>query len=742
MIISNQIVTTFLARGGQAIAQHGQIAGSFLNIGRAARTSSSDVSLLEKQTRAFGTTIRYAFAGSVLFGMTSMIGKLNELQQQMGLLAAIAGPSGAVGMNRNWLAEMQDEIATKASDARTNVTDLNNAAINFLSTVQGADVGDIPEIVARIGQAARLSQTPTEDLTKAVTTLNIAAGRTNNIENINALLREWFQLISQAPGGVAAAPQIAQQLGPLASVAQLGRLKPEQLFGFSLGALRFGATPSVALRGTQYFLQSLFHPPSKEAQEAMQGAGFTPDLLEQVGGTEFARRYLNYVSGLGGRPTRGAVKRFGALADVMQNPDAAVGDEFAPNLNIPGLSPQAIAFLSTTLGRIHGIRTALVLLQQLNARPDLASLDQLFKSFDDLRNNVGKDADSLDKAIRDYQAATPLQGAAIALDSLRATVARDLQFALNPASRALSRVSGGLTEHTGLRHGLEIGAIAFMSAMGLRSILRSRGGGFSLPGAGLVSRLLGRGGAGIVGGMAARDIATGNMQLGATPLHPLYVTVVGQIFGGGGGAGGGPTPIPTPGPKGIPRTPFMFGVGATGMAAAFALTAVLASAGDTRAPDRTGADFFRYPEARRMWPTLFKNFAHPDSQVRKNFPGLFNKVLAADTPEELNKLELVLRRALKVEKDREGKMPADLLKAINFPTNFLQATGWSLSAGELVINLRITQPDGKVKEQRKPIPIQIAPYRRGKAPHVRGRHGAIKADFPVEVPPRTEGRPR
>jgi hypothetical protein len=724
----------------------GQVAGGFMNIGRQARGMSRDVSLAEKQMRAFGTTVRYAFAGSVIFGMTSMVGKLNEIQQQMGLIAAIAGPSG-VNLTGGGLARLQDELAAKSVDARTNITDLNNSVINYLSTVQGADPKQLPEIVSAIGIAARLSQTPTEDLTKAVTTLNIAAGRNNNIKTINALLREWFSLISQAPGGIAAAPQIAQQLGPLASVAQMGRLTPEQLFGFSLGALRFGATPSVALRGTQYFLQSLFHPPSKQAREAMKGAGFTPELLHEVGGTEFARRYLKYVASLGARPTRAGVKRFGALADVMPNTEAVAGDEFAPNLNIKGLPPDAIAFLSTTLGRIHGIRTALVLLQQLEKKGDVKSLDQLFKDFDKLKLGIGPDARLLQKAADDYRRETPLQAAAIALDSLRLTLARDMDFAINPISRGISGAAQKLTTDAGLRHKVLIGGVIAGGLLATRSLL----------GKGLLGR-------GFAGAAVAESLASDTINPPAgTAADPLFVVVLGQLFGGGGGGGGITDKIPpiiTGGGKfarargflgrhagkvglamtaawlasdevgtwfGLPRKQLDFGAGKGRISNMLGLDNEVDPATAARrmhffSTTAPTIPFTNKTKAAHMFPLLTWLMRLPDDHPFKDrFRGIAKSAL---TGGNLGQLEHQLGRQLRDKHPFDTPAIKDAMSKMNLPGTGITST--MNDQGEIQLHITITDPKGKTTKLRpRKVPVQ---FRNGRMPHSRGRRKSMRME--------------
>jgi hypothetical protein len=744
LIINHQLVMTYLARAGNAIAVQGQIAAGYMNMGRQARGMGREVSLAERQMRAFGTTIRYAFAGSVIFGVTSMVGKLNELQQQMGLIAAIAGPAG-VNFGTSGLARLQDELAVKSVDARTNITDLNNSVINYLSTVQGADPKQLPEIVSQIGIAARLSQTPTEDLTKAVSTLNISAGRNNNLVTINALLREWFSLISRAPGGIAAAPQIAQQLGPLASVAQLGRMQPEQLFGVSLGALRFGATPSVALRGTQYFLQSLFRPPSIQARDAMKKVGLTPEHLQQVGGTQFMREYLALVAGMGAKPTEKGVRRFGALADVMPSTEVGVGEEFAPRMDIPGLSPQAIEFLSTTLGRIHGIRTALVLLQ------DPRKIDAYIKSFSDLQQGIGKDANQLQRAADDYRRATPLQEAAIALDSLRSNVARDLSGILGFVAGGVSAAAQALTGDSDLRKQLLIGGAAGGGAWLLfRRLLRGKG----LPGIG------GLFGKTFAGAAIASSVAGGDVGPTGSATNPFYVIVLWQVGGGGGFPGGWPGrrgPGRAPWPKGpnVPRAPdptdtvfrralpsvLMRTLGPAAVAAA-----VLSLGGDTPQRPRSKAlmDFWRVNiENQRAGSDVFApNLTRflslgVNDPIRKRHQDIFERAFDPDT--NFRKLDREVARIMK-NPAMASPVVREALRNMQQPGGMFAQT--VTPGGEIILNIKITDPKGKTTKLK---PVKVPPeFRNGRLPSSRGRRKTIRMEdvFPSWMLPENRGSGR
>ena len=685
--------------------------------------------MAERQMRAFGTTMRYAFAGSVIFGMTSMVGQLNQLQQQMGLIAALAAPSGLQGTSSGWLGRMQDEIAEKSVDARIGVTEFNDATVNFLSTVQNAKVSDVPDIIAQIGISARLSQTPTEELTKTLTTMNLAAGRQNNLKTLTNMTEEWFHLISTAPGAITAAPQIAQQLGPLSAVLMgLGPSTPEQIMGLTLGSLKFGATPSVALRGLQYFTQSLMQPPSKEGAEAQKKAGFTPERLAKEGPAKFFLAFLDYVRKLGGNPTDKGIARLTTLAAAGD----VSGEEYLnPNAKIPGLSPAALKFLKTSIGRIHGIRTAAVLLRQMDPNGPMPTINELIKEFDDINKGVGEHADDLKESADKYRAETPLQGAALALEAVRSAISRDLAPGLNVLAQGISEAAEMLTGNPNLRKGVLGGAAAAGGGFLLWRMLRSK----KLPGMGGLGGLLGKG---FAGAQIAQSLASpgGQAPMG-TASDPLFVIVLYQLGGGmpgipgmrrGPGGTGGmsrrsnwPSPTSTTGRgAGFARAaPWLAFSGPLAVAAA-----VLATGGDTRQQPRITADWWRKTGV-KQFPALGElMMSKPGSAMREQFKGIFEKGLNPET--NLPRLERDFKRILKDPSGMGLSSPVfkDTMAAMQ--NSWLGGGRAGGDKSEVQVEIRIKNPAGKTK-RIKPVKVPTQ-FANGRMPSTRGRRKTIRTE--------------
>src|SRR4051794_24832551 len=222
--IQNVITTTFRAQGSQAIAQMGSVAQGFGNVGRAIYGNTQMSERLNSQWRAMGTTNRYSISGSGLFGLTRMVGQLRDVQQQLGLIQAIGSkPGGGIfgqSLSTKDVDAMGNALRQAAVNSLTPVNELNDATVNLLSTVQNVRPSEVPGIIQNIAEAAKIAQTPVEDLTKAAATMNVQFQRTNSVGNIQQFTRMWFALIKTAPGGPSAAPEIAQQLPSLGSIVR------------------------------------------------------------------------------------------------------------------------------------------------------------------------------------------------------------------------------------------------------------------------------------------------------------------------------------------------------------------------------------------------------------------------------------------------------------------------------------------------------------------------------------------
>lgn len=549
--IENVITTTFRARGGNVVSQLGSYAQGFGRIGNVINDNVRMSERLNNQWRAFGTTLRYALAGGAIFGLTRLVGQLRDVNTQLGLMAAIGSTASGAPFSTAQITDLGNQLQSTAIKAITPLNEVNDAAVNFLSTVQNVKPSEIPTILTDIGRAATLAQTPVQDLTQAATTMNIAFGRANNASNISQFTRMWFALISTAPGGISAAPQIAQSMPALASMFQLapgrsvpGRTGQAQMMSLVLGALRTGMPPATAMRGVTYLLQSLAQP-TGGATKALAGIGITPQFVQQNGVYAAVMKLLTTITKTGNAKQLAQIPE-----DVLSEMDASGG-------NLPGIPAAEMIRLRKMVPRIHGIRAAIILASQLQAHGNVTSLDQDLQDMQAAQANQAKGAQDMAAAWKRFEKRAALKEASVAINTMGLQVASMFAPILNFAAHGVTGAANFAQHHHGLVQGAAIGGGGFLAALGIGRFL----GIGRLPGLnripGIRGLLGGGAGSAFVRGRAIESALSGATGIGATPQNPLYVIVVGQIFGGN-------TPGPTPGPGPTGGTSFFGKLGNLG----------------------------------------------------------------------------------------------------------------------------------------------------------------------------------
>lgn len=523
--IENVITTTFRARGSQAIAEMRGYAGSIGQVGRVINDTTRMSERLNNQWRAIGTTIRYAVAGGAIFGLTRMVTQLKDVQTQLGLIQAIGQPAGGGSMSTSAVNRLGNDLQKASLRALTPINEINDATINLLSTVQNVPQSEIPGIIGDIAIAAKIAQTPVEDLTKAATTMNIAFGRPNNRNTLGQFNRMWATLIQEAPGGISAAPQIATQLPQLASMFALGKgpvsgaQSQRQMLAMVLGVLRTGSNPSTGLRGLTYLAQSIIQPTGK-ARGALAAIGITPQSIEKEGINTNIMRLLNTVT------KTGNTKQLAGMPDDTLN----ALDESGGNL--PGIPAAEMSRLRQMIPRIHGIRAAVILAGQLRQQGQVKSLEQDLTLFEQAQKDQADQTHSLARMWTDFKNRSQLQAASVALNTLKLQMAQALEPIINFAAGGITGLSGLAQHHRTATKAAVLGGAAIVGALGVGRFLG-----------------VGRSGNALVRANAIQAAMTPGGVLGDSPQNPLYVVVVGNLFngsttppgttpGGGGGAKG------------------------------------------------------------------------------------------------------------------------------------------------------------------------------------------------------------
>lgn len=517
--------------------------------------------------RALGTTIRYAFAGTAVFGVANMVRNLAEMQRQLGQIAAIgsvAGPGGgSIPLTSQMIAQLGSDVRQAAVDSITPVNDFNNAVLNLYSTIQNVPPNQAVEMVKTTARTAQLMQVNVQDAQQAFLQMQTAFRRPHNTAEIKKQQREFFTLISLAPGGPAAGQQIIQQLGPLSSVMAFGRGTQEQMLGLTLASLRGGGTPGTNLRGLQFLLQTIASPgtQTKSSQAALASVGVTPQFIARHGVTAGLMKVLARIrqGGVGGN-----VHALMTADDAsIDNLDAS-GDPAAAMSNL-GITGSGSQFAAKAFHRIHALRIAIRLATQMTRTSDTASIADDLKVITDAANGHVTDVNNVSKAWKRFQNQARLSEAAQAISSMGLDVANTFSPALNFVARGVTGFER--FEH---RHQREIayGGTATLAALLL--------GGRRLLASGL---LKGAGGAAIVG----TGLVSGDQTRGGSPVNPLFVFVVGQL-----------------------GNPFQWGKLMAGAAAGTGATAAAEGAAAGAAATTTASRFSRLAKvgSRSIWPLI------------------------------------------------------------------------------------------------------------------------------------------
>jgi hypothetical protein len=118
-----------------------------------------------------------------------------------------------------------------------------------------------------------------------------------------------------------------------------------------------------------------------------------------------------------------------------------------------------------------------------------------------------------------------MEQASVALHNAGLEIARAFNPIFQIASGGILDVTGAMQHHQRATRNIARAGVGFMAALGV-----ARFAGIPLPG--ILGRISGRGGQAFVAARAVEAATSGATGLGATPQNPLYVTVVGQLFGG------------------------------------------------------------------------------------------------------------------------------------------------------------------------------------------------------------------
>jgi hypothetical protein len=524
--IEQRLALFFTANAGQAMATMGRLSGSILSVGTSARQSGQQTGWMgqqmgrvNSQMRTLGTTMKWAFSGAAVYGTMNMVRNLSQFQQQLGLISSTARLSG-IQLTGDALTKMSQQIMGASVETIQPIQDVTDAVINYIGHVQGQPVNQIVPSLIAISKAAKLSLTPVEDVTVAMTTMNRAFGLPITTQNIERLSAKWATFVSIGPATRGVGPKIIQQMGGLASAARMARIDPGQLFTMLLANLQFGINPQQTSTGLKFLLQqfSVGAITGTSSQRAAFAAlGVTPDLVQQQGGYRTLLDVFKKIQGMGGIRNPAAVTRQLTTSNLNPNDVAALG------IGGPGLATFATLFKSR-----YALRNAIALYEIWKSgllEKDLAQLGDSVKSVAYQQHNFAKAWD-------DFSRQSQLAKAAQALQAMQYQIATSIAPILNFAVSPIPWVQKEMLRHATITKYASEAAFSVLGVLGINKLL----GG---PIGKIMGRIPGinRFGFGSIGSAAintkiAEDVVKGmtNPTPGLSPENPLYVVVVKSII--------------------------------------------------------------------------------------------------------------------------------------------------------------------------------------------------------------------
>lgn len=516
-----RVVTLFEARGADQIrAQLGQMRSGFAENRREMDMWGRSGGYVNNQLRALGTTLRYAFAGSAIFGTMQMVRNLGQFQAKLGEIQAIATGPGGIPLINSQIDDLGSRLIDVSNKTTQPIADLQEGVLSLYSTIGDVPQNQAADMMNTISTVAITAQSNIQDTTQALLGMLNAFGRgTQELPRFGDEFFKVIQLSAGMPGSI-----YAQKLGPLAASASLGNFTPEQMGALAIGATRFGGAPSTNMTYLAQMMMYLMHPTTAKAKGALAGIGLGEQQRQRLGGYATLKKFLAAVN------ARGGIGMSSALASAS---DDFLNQADAQGLGATdvGLSGGGSKLISDAFGRIQSQRMAAILSRLLTPQ-QVAGTEN--KTLDEYLADVSNSAGEADRAMgraMDYrrivQAGNAMHNFGIEIGTALSPLLQYPARGLTAGVRGFSNQKWGLGPISGQE--LELGAGGAGIFMLLRTL--ARGG------------MRGRGIAGLGAIGAASDLMTETGR-GNTPANPLYVAVVyslsgpGSLTGGRGGAGG------------------------------------------------------------------------------------------------------------------------------------------------------------------------------------------------------------
>ncbi len=456
---------------------------------------------LDKQMRAFGTTMRYALAGGVLFGTVNAIRSVGEFQAKLGQLSAI-GSSPGIPLVGKQLDDLGNSLLKISTETVTPVSELQEALINLYSTIEGLTPDQATQTLEIIAKTAKVSQADIVDTTQAIA--GMVAAFDKGMKDVSSIGNEFFVVTKYASGGLDFARTYAQQLGKLSRDARLGGFTMPEMSAIAIAGSKFGGSPASNLRAQEQLLRTVKHPSNVKSEAFYERAGVGKSVRTEMGGFEVLMKLLTFANTLpkGARAEfiSGAFTRAESRGQASLLADIIDRKRFAKDYK--GLTLQEyLTHTQIKQANIEGAGT--------------------FEKFQDR---------------------AALSQAGIAMQNFSLAYAQAFLPVLNPGAKLIKKGSQAF-QGVAQDHPYGVMGATFGALLGGYALKKGKipflAGRFGLPGLSKAGMLA----------AAGSDILQGGRVRGDSPLNPLYVVMVSELLGSGKGVnrrgmwGAYPSPI-------------------------------------------------------------------------------------------------------------------------------------------------------------------------------------------------------
>jgi hypothetical protein len=314
-------------------------------------SGSKQMGIWGQQMKAIGTSIRYAFAGAIVYGVATAITSLGEFEAKMGEIDSLAAKFTAGGNLESMGKGLEDlgdhalSLSNKWGIAVSGIQDQMRAFYSSGFTNSGA--GQAKKWTDVLAQIQLITEgADPASMAVGVAGLTQATGGAGNPALSAARIRDIIA-VTLKQSTAFRGEDIARDIGRLSGAGTALRMTPEQIFAVYGTAGMVGGSGAVIGRGvTQLLTASLANPKTKAEKQAFASLGLptNPDALRQMGGYQVLLKLLQGIGPISG-PARSALG------------NAGLSDEEA--LGMPGLPTGKISVLYKALGRMESVRQVL-----------------------------------------------------------------------------------------------------------------------------------------------------------------------------------------------------------------------------------------------------------------------------------------------------------------------------------------------------------------------------------------------